>query len=116
MKVDRPWTRKEEMRLRELIAAGARYPAAAVVLGRTLSSVQAKGCRLVGRKVGPQFRHDSTVRRLSRKGYFDWEIALELDVCVSRVQRIRARLGVPAADQRQSEIAKRREEAKRGTQ
>jgi hypothetical protein len=112
-KVDRPWTRKEEAALAGLVAAGVRYRAAAGVLGRSVSAVTTKAYHLGIRCGHAPYRHDATVRRLSAAGYCDWEIAIHLDVDRSRVAVIRKRLGLPAADRRQSGIAMRREEAKR---
>jgi hypothetical protein len=114
-KRDRPWTRKEQDALRALLAAGVRYRAAGVVLGRPTGAVSACASRLGLTTARAKHRHDETVRRLNRRGYCDWEVAIHLDVDRSLVQRIRARLGLPAADRHQSGIAAEREANKRRT-
>jgi hypothetical protein len=91
----RQWTYPEVVELRRL------YPtrtAAAIGkrIGRSESAVKNRARRLGLRVKVPPGTHDAAVRRMHRRGCFDWEIALAIDRTQQQVARIRKRLGLAA--------------------
>jgi hypothetical protein len=91
----RAWTRVEEQRAVALARSGLKAAAVARRLGRSRSAVGLRLWKLGERSQPGKGVHDATVRRLVRKGWYDWEVALELGVCPSRAAKIRRRLGLP---------------------
>ena len=109
MQRGRAWTRAEEVEAATLRWCGRTIPEIAAALGRSAGSVNSKlfdlGLAGAQRPKGELMR---LVKVFAKKGWYDWEVGLELGVTAGAVARARKRAGVRANHKAQSARAKGR--------
>jgi hypothetical protein len=112
MRTYKQWTRQEECKAVVLTKSGLKTDAIGRRLGRTGGGVRMKLLSFGLRRQRGKGELVKEVRRLIRRGWYDWEIALELNVVRSVVTITRNRSGIPANDKLQSARARGRHESR----